>query len=249
MKGKKIKLCLTIIGIFSCFLLYQVIVAARSVGNYPEKIWLHRCNSLEKLHEKGDLYKNIEVDVVFREKDNTLDVTHDWDTTFHLDIEEYFKHFKEKEGRMWLDIKNLSASNKDSIFQELTGLCNEYHVRKDRLIIESTSWRDLKLFTDNGFYTSMYVAYDKPSRLSEAEEDSCIRELQRIVDTRSVKAVSFPYWWYSDIRGKLNRPVDLLTWKHRTTQFIFLLSHEGKKMLKDKTLKAVLVKDKGKYHR
>lgn len=249
MKEKKIKLCLVLIGVFSCFLLYEVIVAARSVGNYPEKLWLHRCNSLEKLHEKEHLYPNIEVDVVFREKDNTLDVTHDLDTTFHLDIEDYFEHFKRKEGRMWLDVKNLSASNKDSIFQELTGLCDEYHVRKDRLIIESTSWRDLKLFTDNGFYTSMYVAYEKPSRLSEAEEDSCIRELQRIVDTRSVKAISFPYWWYSEIKEELNRPIDLLTWKHRTSQFIFLLSHEGEKMLKDKMLKVVLIKDKGKYHR
>lgn len=249
MKEKKIKLCLAIIGIFSCFLLYQVIVAARSVGNYQEKIWLHRCNSLEKLYEKEHLYPNIEVDVVFREKENELDVTHDLDTTFHLEIEEYFRHFKEKKGCIWLDIKNLSASNKDSILLKPTGLCDKYQINKERLIIESTSWKDLKLFTDNGFYTSMYVAYDKPSRLSGSEEVSCIQELQHIVDSHSVRAISFPYWWYPSIKKKLGRSIDLLTWKHRTTQFIFLLSHEGKKMLDDKQLKVILVKDKGKHHR
>ena len=249
MKEKKIKLCLVLIGIFSCILLYQVIVAARSVGNYPEKIWLHRCNSLEKLYEKGHLYKNIEVDIVFREKENTLDVTHDSDTTFHLDIEDYFNHFKKKGGRMWLDIKNLSGSNKNSILQRLTYLCDTYHIRKEQLIIESKSWKDLKLFTDHGFYTSMYVPYDQPSRLSPAEEKNCIRELQHIADSGFVKALSFPYWWYPEIKKELNRPIDLLTWKHRTTQFIFLLSNEGKKMMKDNQLKVVLVKDKGKYHR
>lgn len=249
MKEKKIKLSLVLIGIFSCLLLYHVIVAASKVGDYREKIWLHRCNSLEKLHEKGRLYENVEVDVVFREEDNTLDVTHDLDTTFHLNLEKYFEHFESEEGRIWLDIKNLSVSNKDSVYQELTELCDEYRISKDRLIIESPSWKDLKLFTDNGFYTSMYVPYEKPSQLSEAEKDSCIRELQYIVDTRSVKALSFPYWWYSDIREELNRPIDLLTWKHRTTQFVFLLSYEGKKMLEDEQLKVVLVKDKGKFHR
>lgn len=249
MKEKKIKLCLAIIGIFSCFLLYQVIVAARSVGNYQEKIWLHRCNSLEKLHEKAHLYPNIEVDVVFREKENTLDVTHDLDTTFHLNIEDYFKILLQKDGRMWLDIKNLSASNRKSIFQELTRLCYTYEVSKERLIVESPAWRELELFTDNGFYTSMYVPYDKPSRLTETETDSCMQELLHVAETGCVKALSFPYWWYPEIKENLNSNIDLLTWKHRTTQFMFLLSHDGKKMLEDKQLKVVLIKDKGEYHR
>ena len=72
---------------------------------------------------------------------------------------------------------------------------------------------------------------------------------KHIVDSSSVRAISFPYWWYPSIKKKLGRSIDLLTWKHRTTQFIFLLSHEGKKMLDDKQLKVILVKDKGKHHR
>lgn len=238
-----------LIGILSCLLLYQVILAAQSMGDYPEKIWLHRCNSLEKLHEKKHLYDNIEVDVVFREADNAFDVTHDLDTTFHLSIDPYFDYFEETEGRIWLDFKNLSAANKDSAYQELLELCDEYQIEKERLIIESPSWEHLKLFTDNGFYTSLYVSFPSPSELTEAEEDSCVHQLQAITDSRSVKALSFPYWWYSEIKEKLHRSIDLLTWKHRTTQFMFLLSNEGKKMLKDNQLKVVLVKDKGNFHR
>lgn len=230
-------------------MLYQVIQAVQDMGDYPEKIWLHRCNSLEKLHEKKHLYDNIEVDVVFRETTHTFDVTHDSDTTFHLDIEDYFDYFEEEEGKMWMDIKNLSASNRKSIFQELSHLCNEYNIDKERIIVESPSWKNLKLFTDNGFYSSMYVSFPNPSQLTDAEEDSCIQQLQAIADSHSVKAISFPYWWYQTLKEKLHRSIDLLTWKHRTTHFMFLLSNEGKKMLKDNQLKVILVKDKGSFHR
>lgn len=249
MKERKFKLLSGIICILSCILLYHVTIAAQSVGEHREKIWLHRCNSLEKLYEKQHLYDNIEVDVVFREASNSFDVTHDLDTTFHLTIDQYFEYFEENNGRMWLDIKNLCNANRDSVYQKLTELCDEYDIRKDRLIIESPSWKSLKLFTDNGFYTSMYVAFPDPSQLDEAELDSCIHQLQQIADTRSVKALSFPYWWYPEIKEELDRTIDLLTWKHRTTQFVFLLSHEGKEMLEDPQLKVVLVKDKGDFHR
>lgn len=249
MKERKLKPLTFLLSILFCVILHQVVVAARHIGDYPEKIWLHRCNSLEKLHEKSHLYDNIEVDVVFRDNDRIFDVTHDLDTTFHLKIDEYFDHFEEEQGQIWLDIKNLSASNKESILHKLNELCLKYTIRKERLIIESSSWKDLKLFTDNGYYTSMYVSFPNPSELNETEEDSCIHQLQQIVDTRSVKAISFPYWWYPDIKEELNRPIDLLTWKHRSTQFEFFMSYEGKKMLEDKQLKVILIKDKGNFHR
>lgn len=233
-----------------CFISFHLISATIQYGEHQDKIWLHRCNSLEKLFEKEYLYQNIEVDIVFRDTENKLDVTHDHDTTYHLYLEEYFKYFSNKGTHcIWLDIKNLEKGNKESILTAISGLCEKYHFNKHNLIIESQSYEDLKLFTDNGFYTSMYVPFDKPSRLSNQEIDSCIQILRDIADKGYVKALSFPYWWYSDIKEKLQRPIDFLTWKHRTTQFIFLLSHEGKKMLSDPQLKVILVKDKGKHHR
>lgn len=60
----------------------------------------------------------------------------------------------------------------------------------------------------------------------------------------------FPGWWYRPIRQKLNRKIDLLTWKHRTTPFgIYATPPEGLTMLFDSQLKVILVKSKGKYHR
>ena len=77
----------------------------------------------------------------------------------------------------------------------------------------------------------------------------CIDSLRRVADSGTVRALSFPGWWYATIRRHLRRSIDLLTWKHRTTQFEFFLTSEGWRMLRDPQLKVILVKDKGHYHR
>lgn len=44
--------------------------------DYDNKIWLHRCDAIEKYNEKAGKYKGIEVDVCYREA-GFFDVTHD----------------------------------------------------------------------------------------------------------------------------------------------------------------------------
>ena len=84
-----------LVGSLVSFFLYNFFVAIGEWGDYPEKIWLHRCNSMEKLFEKEKRYPNVEVDVVFR-SDHTFDVTHDVDTSFHLSIASYFEKIKKE---------------------------------------------------------------------------------------------------------------------------------------------------------
>lgn len=229
-------------------LLFFVCAAWEDMGDYPQKIWLHRCNSIEKLNEMADMYPNVEVDVVYR-GDGVLDVTHDLDTTFNLDVEEFFRHYASNEGRMWLDVKNLHGGNRDSVLAGLVSLTREYGVARERLIVESREWRQLEAFTRAGFYTSWYVPFGKPNRLDEREKEECIDAIEDVAGSGCVRAVSFPYWWYDEISDDMDAPVDLLTWKHRSSQFLFLLSGEGKRMLADPRLKVVLVKDKGDFHR
>lgn len=217
-------------------------------GDFPEKIWLHRCNSLEKLHELDEEYSNVEVDVVFR-RGRRFDVTHDADTSFNLPLDPYFAHMDRTDGKIWLDIKNLKEKNKVAMLAEIDRLVDTHHIGKDELIIESGNWEALRLFTDKGYYTSYYVPFDKPHGMSGKELDWCIARLRDIVDSKSVRALSFPGWWYPAIKKRLERPVDLLTWRHRTSQFALLASPIGRRMLGDGQLKVILVKDKGSHHR
>ena len=88
-----------------------------------------------------------------------------------------------------------------------------------------SNWEALRLFTENGLFIHLIMlAFDKPNDLSDRELDACIAELQKIVDGGAVRALSFPGWWYSVIKEELNRPIDLLTWRHRTTQLALLAS-------------------------
>lgn len=233
-----------LVGICLCILF----TGFRDIGYYPEKIWLHRCNSMEKLYEKHTMYPNIEVDVVFR-GNRTFDVTHDADTTFNLNLSTYLSYMKGKEGKIWLDIKNLTAGNQLAALKRLDWLVEHYRIKKDRLIIESPAWEALDIFTHEGYYTSYYVTYKEPCSLSDEEISNSMEELRKIADRGSVCALSFPGCWYETIKSNLNRSVDLLTWEHRKSQLQLLLSATGRRMLHDPQLKVILVKDKGTFHR
>lgn len=45
--------------------LIDFLAAWGEAGQHPDKIWLHRCNSIEKLQEKHRKFPNIELDVVY----------------------------------------------------------------------------------------------------------------------------------------------------------------------------------------
>ncbi|MGM9841031.1 MAG: hypothetical protein ACI31D_02375 [Candidatus Limisoma sp.] len=222
-------------------------LAFAEVGKHKDKLWLHRCNSIEKLNEKYGDYTNVEVDVCFR--DTVLDVTHDLDKSFGLSIEEYFAFFARREGKMWLDVKNLTSANRDSVLAELTRLTKRYGVDRSRLIVESHNHLSLRKLTQEGFYTSYYVDFPPPPDLSADELNRCVDTLRAVADSGDVRAISFPGWWYSTISKRLDRDIDLLTWEHRKTQLVFFLIPGTDAMLNDNRLKVILIKDKGNYHR
>lgn len=222
-------------------------LALAEVGKHKDKLWLHRCNSIEKLNEKYGDYTNVELDVCFR--DSVFDVTHDIDSSFGLNVEKYFAFFARREGKMWLDVKNLTSANLDSVFAELTRLTKCYDVDRSRLIVESHNRSALRKFTQEGFYTSYYVDFPPPPDLSLDELNRCIDTLRTVADSGDVRAISFPGWWYSTISERLDRNIDLLTWEHRKTQLVFFLVPGSDAMLNDNRLKVILIKDKGNYHR
>ncbi len=160
--------------LFAALAIYTAVCLAQ-VGNYPDKLWLHRVNSLEKMQEKKALYPNFEADIIYRmEGEKRFDITHEADTTFHLYLEDYLPLLAKGEQRMWLDIKNITAENHSQILVRLDSLLAHHRLSKDRFIVESSNLKALSAFTEKGFYTSYYVPFDKPKRLSDAEiAESC----------------------------------------------------------------------------
>lgn len=219
------------------------------LGEYQDKLWLHRTNSLEKMEEKEARFPNYEIDLVYREKTGTFDVTHDADTTFHLSLDAYLHSIKTDSDSVWLDIKNLNEHNMKAARNRLEQLCQKYAIPRRHFIVETRNLNALAYFTQAGFYTSYYVDFPKPSELDDEAIDTCITHLQRVADSHKVCALSFSGWWYADIHEKLHRDIDLLTWKHRTTELGMLFFPHNRRMLADEQLKVILVKSPSEYHR
>lgn len=219
-----------------------------SIGDYPHKLWLHRCNSLEKWEEKDDLYDNIEVDVVLR--DTFFDVTHDAQVSYNLQLKSYFAKLGETNGKMWIDVKNLHRNNVAAVSQRLDSLTARYGVDKNQLIIESPEIEALDYLNDKGYYTSYYVDFPNPDDISDEQCETYLDSLQTVVDSDCSNAISFPAWWYDEVKEAFaDDSIDLLTWCHRTTQFEFFLTPHCHEMLDDPQVKVILVKDKGNFHR
>lgn len=213
------------------------------VGNYKEKLWAHRVNSLEKRAEFKEMYPNIEVDVTIREdslNNIVLDITHDADTTFGLTLDEYMSEIA---GCMWVDVKNLSLENNSRVLEKFNSFIANNKLSKEQFIIESRCHEALELLTKNGYYTSYYVDFKEI-------DDKVVSHLEQVAGSGHVKALSFPSSQYKSIRGNVkNDSIGFLTWAHRDTQFQFLLNPFNMTMLNDDRLKVILIKTRGKFHR
>lgn len=62
---RKKRILVVLLAVLLAWVGSNLVIGALLMNDYPEKIWLHRCNSIEKLYEQGDEYPNVEVDVVF----------------------------------------------------------------------------------------------------------------------------------------------------------------------------------------
>ena len=217
------------------------VYAWTQVGRYPEKIWLHRANSLEKWQDNAEKYPNAEVDLIFW--NGKFHVAHDTADITALTIDEYFREMPNRKGHLWLDIKNLSNNNAIVALHELDSLCSEYNVDKSRFIIESDNESALSHFShQGGYFTSYYAKAPRPSELSEEERKKVIYQLEQVVHRGNVSALSFPRHWYKDISSGLKSDIPLLTWDHHTGEWLFHASFWKHKMLNDEQLKVILVK-------
>ena len=222
--------------------------AWQQTGKYPDRLWLHRANSLEKWQEFSALYPNAEIDITVREG-AVLDVTHDEPVSFGLCADRYIQALAHNDRRLWLDIKNLPP-NATRVIERLDSMLALAQVDRTRLIIESDNAEALGLFKQRGYYTSYYVRYDNPSQLTPAELATALNQLRKVVDSGQVSALSFPIHWYATLHEQLHRPeIDLLTWDHHTHQWTFLLLPWKRTLLNDPQVKVILLKKKGSHHR
>lgn len=129
------------------------------LGSY-DKIWAHRVNSTEKLSSAIKYYKGVELDLLYIEDSNFLDVNHPPAKSIDLSFQNYLNVLNENEKPfLWLDIKNLNKANSNKILKKLLFLLKEKQYPLHKILIETHNPKTLPQFSNAGFKTSYYLPY------------------------------------------------------------------------------------------
>lgn len=146
------------------------------LGHY-DKIWAHRINSVERLQKSLKYFDGIELDLVYVEKENYLDVNHPPDESIQLRFSDYFNNIGDQQPYLWLDIKNLKEGNAHLIFERLCEILSAKDYPINRVLIESRYPESLDIFTKAGFMTSYYL----PNGLHKMGENEFQKEIAKVI--------------------------------------------------------------------
>ncbi|MEO6916006.1 MAG: hypothetical protein ABI151_10440 [Chitinophagaceae bacterium] len=124
------------------------------------KVWAHRVDSYERFIFLSKSFSGFEVDLVYDEKRDFLDVGHPPVKSIGLSFETFLRDAAGRNKFFWLDLKNLDSANASAILKLLTRLDNLYSIR-GRVIVESANISALARISDAGYFTSFY--YDTQS--------------------------------------------------------------------------------------
>jgi heptose-I-phosphate ethanolaminephosphotransferase len=187
------------------------------------KIWAHRANSLGKLSEVMGVFPGAEIDVVYDEVADRLQVRHPPVADIGLDLEEVLRFLEtnEAETRLWLDFKNLEEGNLDKVLRRLSDLDQRYALKR-RVIVETTyTGKGFDRYAELGFYTSYYLpTEDILSAMDEGESarlELLAGEVADVVRRHRPRAISFDIRLYDFVRERLEgvaaaHGLEYLTW-------------------------------------
>lgn len=137
--------------------------------NVPNKIWLHCCNSEQRLAIFHYKYYGAEIDIIYHANLKKFESSHDPEDPESNNLEQIFRYYAENKltNKMWLDFKNLSAKNSIESEEALSKLIDKYGIYQKNIIIESKDWRALRYYKDSGYQTSYYFPYYREEQLND----------------------------------------------------------------------------------
>lgn len=218
----------------------------------PEKLWLHRVDSIEKQKEFCDKYKGLEFDIIYYESYDGFENSHDIGDYNRYDFEKTLLTYQKlnRSNGIWLDFKNLSENNKIKSCNKLNELIVKYKIDKSLIWVESNDWESLKYFKDNGFKTSYYFPYYDLKKMSDIDIKKVKMLTEDIALSGAINAISFDGDYYNFIKT-MNIPnnVVFLSWFDSSSWSEVWLRSKYQDILNDEKVKVILVKDLGNYHR
>lgn len=143
-----------------------------------QKQWRHKVNSTEDLEKYTNLFPGIEFDLVYDSVTNTLQVEHDPDPYTTILLDDYWGAIINPENYYyWLDIKNLTSANVNSVLLILDSATAKYYL-KENVICESRNPGALSVLGEYGYYTSYWI----PHFNEDCSGDACTYTIKATVE-------------------------------------------------------------------
>jgi len=165
-----------------------------------QKIWAHRVNSVKRFKYLKEKFAGLEMDLVYRPDGNFLEVNHPPSKSENIRVEELLRYDNAGNYGLYFDIKNLDKTNAAEIFKLIDQLDKHYGLRQ-RTIIESKDVNSLKVFKEQGYYTSYYLSENVCESIKDAvgtwavsqewsllqPADSCTAKINKLTWELSIK--------------------------------------------------------------
>ena len=239
LKNKKIisiSLLVLVFPSFFAFYYLQKEYKKPFFNDSQNKIWAHRGlsvnfpeNSLESINaafKSG--FPGVEIDIWFDSELNRFIVSHDdpdiMKTPAALNLQTVLDSVNTKDYLLWLDLKNVNASNVDSVLSRLTSINNKYKI-KDKVFIESHKAKELHKIGKSGFFTAFFLKPVNVTRTYQTIYNNLINLFYLCI--YDYNAVTMPSKNYHGIILSLYQNQNVYLWsdnleKHRLIQYTAL---------------------------
>ena len=205
------------------------------------RIWLHRCNSIDKAIYARQHYSGMEFDIFYIDSLETFSVKHDTETPDTLLIFEFLSSIPlPGKYSFWLDYKNLDQDNMIKSATVLKMIADSLKIPADRFIVENYP-QNLQPFSHAGFITSYYIPWFDAATLTEAQLNEKAANISSLIASKPVNRLSCPYeqLWFLQ---KYFKTHPRMTWNNNQ------LSREEKikfarKTLSDKQVNVLLMSE------
>jgi glycerophosphoryl diester phosphodiesterase len=144
----------------------------RKVEGSNNKVWRHRGGNPENTVEgitksiTEDQFDGVEIDLFYNNEKNIFYVTHDKPMVDkqYQSFESYLIKLRGMKVSYWLDLKNLTTSNREMVATRLSLLKNKYNSFQN-YIIESKNYRPLRELASMGENTIYWINPHAKSRI------------------------------------------------------------------------------------
>lgn len=207
------KLVKTLLGVTLLFSLLLFFLFSNKVIQvlFPEKVWVHRVNTIDKLHTATKHRQGIELDIYYHNADSCFYVSHDKQFKDTLLLSDFLTVSKRSfNGKYWLDFKNLHEQTTQDGLNELTKLVNTAGLKKQDIIIECIRPSKLIPFAKIGFQTSYYLSQNLHKN-QNTQLNELTTKIQAAITNQPIDYISTNYKDY-DLIHEYFPDTDKLFW-------------------------------------